>query len=140
MSVLNAAGATRRTSWCLRSAMNLLQLTLMPWPRLLFLKAVLGPFSSMFDHFAGAGSVKSQMAPVYLEDFMVCRPPDEWLVDADKLREGQANWKVRHHNAILNGSSMYSVQACSHHPLFFGYITHFRYILVLSPSALHACA
>jgi len=51
---------------------------------------------SMFDHSSSdAGSVKGlEMAPVYLEDFTVCKPPDQWLVDWEKLVEGTYDWKV----------------------------------------------
>jgi hypothetical protein len=36
------------------------------------------------------------MAPVYLEDFTVCRPPDEWLVDFEEMVKGcLEQWKVR---------------------------------------------
>jgi hypothetical protein len=39
------------------------------------------------------------MAPqVYLEDFVVCCPPEEWLVDAHRVQEmyvGENRWQVR---------------------------------------------
>jgi len=47
------------------------------------------------------------MAPVYLEDFTVCKPPDQWLVDWDKLMEGTYEWKVCCSRAIATGISCF---------------------------------
>lgn len=37
------------------------------------------------------------MTPVYLEDFVVLKPPEEWTVDVDATVEAASRWKVRIH-------------------------------------------